>query len=159
MPSGPASARQASRPGQGPRRASPDGLGAWWEYARGMLPPVRGWTRDRELPMFSVRLVARADVIQHWPAAGVELQALLKKCGPPGERIEDECIRRRMGLDYYLRDVVAAAPEEFARRKQMWPEWRRSLYAKVFPVFKTSGDPFVVFTIYREAEGELVVTA
>lgn len=109
--------------------------------------------------MLSFRLAARADVIQHWPPAAAELEALLRECDTPGERVEEECIRRRMSLDYYLRDVVAASPEEFARRKQMWPEWRRSPYASAFPVFKTSGDPFVIFTIYREAKDALVVTA
>ncbi len=109
--------------------------------------------------MFSFRLAAGADVIQHWPAAAAELEALLRECDTPGERVEEGCIQRRMALDYYLRDVVAAAPEEFVRRKQMWPEWRRSRYASVFPVFKTSGDPFVVFTIYREPKDELVVMA
>jgi len=109
--------------------------------------------------MFSFLAAARADVIQHWPPAAVELEALLRECGTPGERVEEDCIERRMGLDYYLRDVVAAAPEAFVRRRQMWREWHHSRYAKVFPAFKTSGDPFVVFTIYREAMDELVVTA
>lgn len=109
--------------------------------------------------MFFSGRAGRADIIQHCPPAAAELDALLRECDVPGELVEEECIQQRMDLDYHLRDVVAAAPEEYVRDRQMWPEWRQSPYSNMFPVFKTSGDPFVVFTICREPSSELVVTA
>lgn len=66
------------------------------------------------------------------------------------------CVERCWDLDAYLRRTVAAAPEAFAKTRQVW---RQTANPIVLPVFRTVGDPFVVFTIYRDAAGEPVVLA
>jgi hypothetical protein len=111
------------------------------------------------LPILRVQPAER-DVVRYWNGppipARMELNALLVACRAPGGRVNKSCVDRCWELDAYLRKSVAAAPDAFVKTRQVWRQTRNPI---VLPVYRTVGDPFVVFTIYRDLEGEPVVLA